>query len=64
MAARFGVPHVFSDAERLFHSGLIEAVLVCTPHPAHEPVVTAAARAGIHVLCEKPMPSLSPKLIA
>lgn len=55
MAARHNVPHVFTDAEELFDSGLVDAALVCTPHPAHEPVVVAAAGAGIHVLCEKPL---------
>ncbi|MGI8483233.1 MAG: Gfo/Idh/MocA family protein [Thermomicrobiales bacterium] len=55
MAAKYNVPHVFADAEELFASGLIEATLVCTPHPAHEAVVVAAAHAGIHVLCEKPI---------
>jgi UDP-N-acetyl-2-amino-2-deoxyglucuronate dehydrogenase len=33
----------------------VEAVLVCTPHPAHESLVVAAAQAGVHVLCEKPI---------
>ncbi|MGI8406215.1 MAG: Gfo/Idh/MocA family protein, partial [Thermomicrobiales bacterium] len=55
MAARYNVSHIFGDAEELFASGLIEATLVCTPHPAHEAVVVAAANAGIHVLCEKPI---------
>ncbi len=32
-----------------------DAVSVCTPHPAHEEVVLAAATNGIHVLCEKPI---------
>ena len=55
MAAEHHVPHVFADAAELFASGLIDAAMVCTPHPAHEPVVVAAAKAGIHVLCEKPV---------
>jgi predicted dehydrogenase len=55
MAAEHHVPHVFDDAEALFRSGLIDAALVCTPHPAHEAVVVAAAKAGVHVLCEKPI---------
>src|SRR5690348_16436712 len=55
MAAEHNVPHVFADAAELFASGLIDAALVCTPHPAHEPVVVAAAKAGVNVLCEKPI---------
>jgi UDP-N-acetyl-2-amino-2-deoxyglucuronate dehydrogenase len=55
LATKFGVPQVFGHIGELFASGLIDAVLVCTPHPAHEAVVVAAAQAGIHVLCEKPI---------
>ena len=33
----------------------LEAVYVATPNHLHRPVVEAAARAGKHVLCEKPM---------
>lgn len=55
MAANHNVPHVFDDANVLFGSGLVDAVLVCTPHPAHEAIVVAAAHAGVHVLCEKPV---------
>src|SRR4051812_39948322 len=55
LAEQHGVPHVFGDADALFKSGLVDAVLVCTPHPAHEAIVVGAAEAGIHVLCEKPV---------
>jgi len=55
LAAEYGVPNVFSDAVQMLESGLIEAVCVCTPHPAHEPMVVAAANAGVHVICEKPI---------
>jgi predicted dehydrogenase len=55
MAAKYGVPRVFGDAGAMLGSGTVDAVLVCTPHPAHAPVVVAAAEAGVHVLCEKPI---------
>ncbi len=55
MAEDFHVPRVFPDAEALLASGEVEAVVVCTPHPSHTPLVVAAAEAGVHVLCEKPI---------
>lgn len=33
----------------------IDVVFVCAPNMLHEPVVTAAAAAGHHVFCEKPV---------
>src|SRR5688500_239640 len=54
-AATQNVPHVFTDARELVGSGKVDAVLVCTPHPYHAPVVIAAAEAGVHSLCEKPI---------
>ena len=53
-AARFGIPRAFDDVDAALASGL-DAVTVCTPHPAHEAGVVAAARHGLHVLCEKPV---------
>ena len=44
----------FTDAGAFFGSG-IDAVYVATPNHLHRPLVEAAARAGKHVLCEKPM---------
>jgi predicted dehydrogenase len=32
-----------------------DAVVIATPHTAHEAPTVAALRAGVHVLCEKPM---------
>lgn len=54
-ADEYDVPHAFSDMDAMLTSGLIEAVMCCTPHPIHERVVVAAAGAGVNVLCEKPM---------
>jgi predicted dehydrogenase len=54
-AARFGIPHALTDADVLFSSGLIEGVVVATPHTTHFPLVSRALRAGLHVLVEKPL---------
>lgn len=45
---------VFSDPAAMLKSGLIDAVLVATPHPLHAPQAMAALKAGLHVLVEKP----------
>ena len=55
LAERHGVPQVFTDVRAMLGSGRVEAVCVCTPHPSHAPLVVAAAEAGVHVLCEKPI---------
>ncbi len=44
----------FTEADAFFASG-IDAVYVATPNHLHRPLVEAAARAGKHALCEKPM---------
>lgn len=53
-ALRHGVPQAFATADELLASG-VDAVTVCTPHAAHADGVLAAARHGVHVLCEKPI---------
>lgn len=55
MADQYGVPLVYDDANEMLTSGTVDAVLICTPHPSHAPLVVAAAEAGVHVLCEKPL---------
>jgi len=54
VAAQLGVAG-FDDAEAMFASGLCDAVLIATPHYWHAITAIQAARAGIHVLCEKPL---------
>ncbi|HSV75091.1 MAG TPA: Gfo/Idh/MocA family oxidoreductase [Chthonomonadales bacterium] len=53
-AERFGVPG-FGAAEELLDSGLVDAVLIATPHYSHPPIAIEAFRRKIHVLSEKPI---------
>lgn len=46
---------VFTDYRDLIRSGLVDAVIVNTPHSLHREMTTEAASAGLHVLVEKPM---------
>ncbi|KPQ07366.1 MAG: putative dehydrogenase [Rhodobacteraceae bacterium HLUCCA12] len=41
--------------DALLEDADVEAVILTTPHMLHEEQVTAAARAGKHVFCEKPL---------
>jgi 1,5-anhydro-D-fructose reductase (1,5-anhydro-D-mannitol-forming) len=54
-AQQYGIAEVYEDLAALLRSPQVDAVIVATPDAMHEPHVIAAARAGKHVLCEKPM---------
>ena len=45
----------YEDLDRLLRSGDIDAIYVATPNTLHRNAVERAARAGVHVLCEKPL---------
>jgi len=47
----------FAGAEAMLAAGGLDAVSVCTPPASHPAITEAAARAGCHVICEKPMAS-------
>ena len=49
-----GIPLHGDPAALLAQSG-VEAVILCTPHPQHAQQILAAAQAGLHVFCEKPL---------
>jgi predicted dehydrogenase len=53
-ARRFGAPSVFESWEDMLASEPLDAILVLTSG-SHAPAAIAAARAGVHVLVEKPM---------
>ncbi len=45
----------FQDYGALLHSGLVDGVLICTPHGLHPVMACQAVEAGLHVLIEKPV---------
>lgn len=45
----------YAEYETLLASGLVDAVYVAVPNHLHPEFTVAAARHGVHVLCEKPM---------
>jgi predicted dehydrogenase len=53
-AAEIGIPQVFGSYEELLADPEIEAIYNPLPNDLHVPLTLAAARAGKHVLCEKP----------
>jgi predicted dehydrogenase len=55
--ARKILPHarIYTDCEKMFSENVLDFVDICTPPCFHEEHVLAAARAGLHVLCEKPL---------
>jgi phthalate 4,5-cis-dihydrodiol dehydrogenase len=53
-AADFGAA-TYSDVNELCRDDRVEVVYIATPHQYHAPNAIAAARAGRHVLVEKPM---------
>jgi 1,5-anhydro-D-fructose reductase (1,5-anhydro-D-mannitol-forming) len=54
-AQQHGIPETYDRLETLLQNPQVDAVIVATTDALHEPQVIAAAQAGKHVLCEKPM---------
>ena len=57
LSERYGakITGSYDDLERILASGEVDALYVATPNSKHRLAVESAARAGVHVLCEKPL---------
>ena len=56
LSSDYGVPaYSYEEYEDLLGSGAVDAVYVVSPNSLHRDHAVAAARHGIHVLCEKPL---------
>lgn len=51
----WGIDNVTTDPEALIADTNVDAVIIATPNDTHRPLALAAARAGKHVMCEKPL---------
>ena len=54
-ARAHGIAHAFTDVDALLTGVDFEIADVCLPNFLHAPVTIAAARAGKHVIIEKPL---------
>ncbi len=54
-ARSFGVAQVCRDLDELLARPALDVVDLCVPNHLHAPFTIAAARAGKHVICEKPL---------
>src|ERR1700679_3968993 len=55
IAKEFGVPHIYSNCDRLLESKDVDAVSICTANFSHSSITIKALKEGKHVLVEKPM---------
>lgn len=57
VANTLGIPATYPDWTDMLDAGGLDAVSIATPNSLHLPIAVAAMRAGLHVLCEKPLAS-------
>lgn len=56
LQAKYGIPlKVYSDYDLMLADPEIDVIDICTPHPFHPKQAIAAARAGKHLIIEKPI---------
>jgi predicted dehydrogenase len=56
LRTKYGLPlKVYSDYELMLADPEIDVIDICTPHPFHPKQAIAAARAGKHLIIEKPI---------
>jgi len=55
VAARCNIPTILTSGEEIIAHREIEAVAICSPTDTHADLIVAAAKAGKHIFCEKPI---------
>jgi len=55
ISGKWGIPHTHEDYNEMVTRDDIDLVSVCVPNFLHHDVVLAAAKAGKHIVCEKPL---------
>lgn len=54
-AEQFHVPETTTDFMEVVNDPEVDMIKIATTHEAHLPIIEAAAKAGKHIFCEKPM---------
>jgi len=54
-ARELGIEKTYTDYRDALADDSVDAVSICTPHELHCPMALEAAKAGKHILCEKPL---------
>ncbi len=54
-ASQFRIPQAHGSYSALLQDPTVDAVYIATPHPSHAQWAIRAAKAGKHILCEKPL---------
>lgn len=54
-AEEYRIPDFTTDASELINSGALEAIVICSSTDTHVGYIVAAAEAGKHIFCEKPI---------
>ncbi len=55
LAERYGIPQVFTDYREMLKDPGLEMVVVAAPNRLHAQMTLDCARAGKHIVCEKPL---------
>ena len=54
-AEDLGIPRALADYRPILEDETVDAVLICTSTDTHAEIIRAAAAAGKHIFCEKPL---------
>ena len=54
-AKEFDIPSVYTDYRKLLERKDIDVIDLCIPTNLHEEMIIATAKAGKHIICEKPL---------
>ncbi len=54
-AKKWSIPKAYADYKEMLSKENLDLVSVCVPNSLHHPVALAAAHAGRHIFCEKPL---------
>lgn len=63
-AKNYAVEKIYGSVDEMLADPLVQAVSICTPSGTHGQIAMAAAKAGKHILCEKPIETKAGKLDA